>query len=114
MELLREYTELDRVLIETAKDNLRQFYSSPASENLCKAYNMKELKDCLASVEEADARILACDNIQRLYVLHQSKILRLNRLSAVLEQISEKPVQINAPVRERAKRNRKALSRSIA
>jgi|GEM_PF-2602092 len=102
MELLREFSVTDKELLATARQRLNQFYANTVSLNITSVFKVKEMQACLDGVASVNKKILECTDVDRLYVLHQSKILKLNRLSFLLAELAESESELFAdhePVR---------------
>lgn len=102
MELLREYTITDKQLIAMAHSAVSNFSASNLSVSLCRAFRIKEIKDCVSSISDMNKRIFECKDVAKLHIYHQSKILKMNRLYAMLQNIdnNESELFINhEPVR---------------
>ncbi len=87
MELLREYSITDKQLIITAQSSISNFSASNISVSLCRAFRIKELKDCITSIADMNKRIFECKDLSKVNIYNQSKILKMNRLYAMLQNI---------------------------
>lgn len=102
MELLREFSVTDKELIASARQLLNKFYASNISLNICTVFKAKEMQSCLDGIADVNKKILDCTDVQKLYIFQQSKILKLNRLSALMATVSEPDSELFAnhePVR---------------
>lgn len=87
MELFREFSISDKQLIAQAHSAVSTFSASNLSVSLCRAFRIKEIKDCVSSISDMNKRIFECKDVSKLHIYHQSKILKLNRLNAMLLNI---------------------------
>ncbi len=87
MELFREYTVSDKQLIAMAHTAVSTFSASNLSISLCRAFRIKEVKDCVTSIADMNKRIFECKDVSKLFIYQQSKILKMNRLFALLQNI---------------------------